>query len=41
MAKQSQKSRDKNTEILQVINKYAQILRSRRERVNMLLKKES
>ena len=41
MAKQSQKSKDKNTEILHVINKYAQILRSRRKRVEMLLKKKS
>ena len=41
MAKQSQKSKDNNTEILHVINKYAQILRSRRKRVEMLLKKKS
>ena len=37
MAKQSQKSKDKNTEILHVINKYAQTLRSRRKRVEMFL----
>ena len=41
MVKQSQKSKDKNTEILLVINKYAQILRSRRKRVEMFLKKKS
>ena len=41
MSKQSQKSKDKNTEILHVINKYTQILRSRRKRVEMLLKKKS
>ena len=41
MAKESQKSKDKNTEILHVINKYAQILRSTRKRVDMLLKKKS
>ena len=41
MAKQSQKCKDKNTEILHVINKYAQILTSRRKRVEMLLKKKS
>ena len=39
MAKQSQKCKDKNTEILHVINKYVQILRSRRKRVEMLLKR--
>ena len=39
MAKQSQKSKDKNTEILHLINKYAQILRSRRKKVETLLKK--
>ena len=41
MAKQSQKCKDKNTQILHVINKYNQILRSRRKRVEMLLKKKS
>ena len=41
MAKQSQKSKDKNTEILHVINKYTQILRSRRKGVKMFLKKKS
>ena len=40
MAKQSEKSRNKNTEILHVIKKYTQILRSRRKRVEMLLKKK-
>ena len=39
MAKQSQKSKDNNTEILHTINKYTQILRSRRKGVEMLLKK--
>ena len=38
MSKQSQKSKDKNTEILHVINKYTQILRSRRKRVEMFLR---
>ena len=32
MAKQSQKSKDNNTEILHAINKYIQILRSRRKK---------
>ena len=41
MTKQSQKSKHKNTEILHVINKYAQILRSRRKLVEMLLEKKS
>ena len=41
MAKQFQKCKDKNTEILHVINKYSQTLRSRRKRVEMLLKKKS
>ena len=41
MAKQSQISKDNNTEILHAINKYTQILRSRRKRVEMLLKKKS
>ena len=41
MAKQSQKCKDKNTEILHVINEYTQILRSRRKRVEMLHKKKS
>ena len=41
MAKQSKKSKDKNTEIQHVINKYTQILRSRRKRIEMLLKKKS
>ena len=42
MAKQSQIiCKDKNTEILHVINKYAQILRSRRKRVELLIKKKS
>ena len=40
MAKQSQKSKDNNTEILHAMNKYTQILRSRRKRVEMLLKKK-
>ena len=39
MAKQSQKTKDTNTEILLVMNKYTQILGSRRNRVEMLLKK--
>ena len=38
MSKQSQNSKDKNTEILHVINKYTQILRSRRKRVEMFLR---
>ena len=33
MAKQSQKSKKKNTEIIHAMNKYTQILRSRRKRV--------
>ena len=38
MTKQSQKMcKDKNTEILLAMNKYTQILRSRRKRVEMLL----
>ena len=41
MAIQSQESKDNNTEILNAINKYTQILRSRRKRVEMLLKKKS
>ena len=41
MAKQSQKSKDNNTEILHAINKYTQILRSRKKRVEMLIKKKS
>ena len=41
MVNQSQKSKDKNTEILHVINNYAQIFRSRRKGVEMLLKKKS
>ena len=41
MAKQSQKSKDNNTEILHAMNKYTQLLRSRRKWVQMLLKKES
>ena len=41
MAKPSQKSKEKNTEILHVINKYAKILRSRGKRVEMFLKKKS
>ena len=36
MAIRSQKSKDKNAEILHVIGKYAQILRSRRKGVEML-----
>ena len=40
MAKQSQKCKDKNTDILHVINKCAQILRSRRKRVEVLPKKK-
>ena len=39
MAKQSQKSIDNNTEILHALNKYTQILRSRRKRVEMLFKR--
>ena len=39
MAKQSQKSKDKNTEIIYVINKYALILI--KKRVEMLLRKKS
>ena len=35
MAKQSQKSKDNNTEILHAINKYTQILRSRRKGVEI------
>ena len=41
MAKQCQKFKRKNAEILHVINKYTQILRSRRKRVEVLLKKKS
>ena len=41
MAKQSQKSNVNNTDILHAINKYTQILRSRRKWVEMLLKKKS
>ena len=41
MAKQSQNSKDNNTEILHAMNKYAQILTSRRNGVEMLLKKKS
>ena len=41
MAKQSQKSKDNNKEILHAINKYTQILRSRRKGVEMLLKEKS
>ena len=41
MVKQSQNCKDKNTEILRVINKYAQILRSRKKTVEMFLKKKS
>ena len=41
MAKQSQKSKDNNTEILHAMNKYTQLLRSRRKGVQMLLKKKS
>ena len=41
MAKQSQKSKDNNTEILHAMNKYTQILRSRRKVVEMLFKKKS
>ena len=41
MAKQSQKSKDNNTEILHTMNKYTQIIRSRRKRIEMLLKKKS
>ena len=33
MAKQSQKSKDNNTEILRAMKKYTQILRSRRKRI--------
>ena len=40
MAKQSQKSKDNNTEVLHAMNKYTQILRSRRKRGEMLLKKK-
>ena len=40
MAKQSQKSEDKNTEILHVVAKYTQILRSRRKIVEMLFNKK-
>ena len=39
MAKQSQKSKGNNTEILHAINRYTQILRSIRKRVEMLPKK--
>ena len=41
MAKQSRKCKGKNAEILHAINKYTQILRSRRKRVEMLLKQKS
>ena len=41
MAKQSQKSKDNNTEILHAMNKYTQTLRTRRKGVEMLLKKKS
>ena len=41
MAKQSQKSKDKNTEILHLFKKYTEILSSRRKWVEMPLKKES
>ena len=41
MDKQFRKSKDKNTEIPHVINKYAQILRSRTKRVEMVLKRKS
>ena len=41
MAKQSQKFKGKNAEILNVINKYTHILRSKRKRVEVLLKKKS
>ena len=41
MAKQSQKSNDNNTEILHAMNKYTQILRSRRKRVELFLKEKS
>ena len=41
MAKQSLKSKDNNTEILHAMNKYTQILRSKRKRVEMLLKMKS
>ena len=41
MAKQSQKSKDNNTKFLHAKNKYTQTLRSRRKRVEMLLKKKS
>ena len=41
MTKQSQKSKDNNTEIVHAMNKYTQILRSRRKRIEMLLKKKS
>ena len=41
MAKQSQKSKDKYIKILDVINKYTQVLRSRRKGVEMFLKKKS
>ena len=39
MAKQCQKSKDKDTEIQHVINKYTQILRSRKKGIEMLIKK--
>ena len=41
MAKQSQKQNINNTETIHAINKYTQILRSRRKGVEMLLKKKS
>ena len=41
MAKQFQKSKNKNTEVLHVISKYTQILRVRRKRVEMFLRKKS
>ena len=41
MAKQSQRSKDNNTEILHVMNKYTQILQSQRKEIEMLLKKKS
>ena len=41
MVKQSQKSKDNNTEILHAMNKYTQILRSIRKGIEMLFKKKS
>ena len=41
MAKQSQKSKDNNTEILHTMNTHTQIIRSRRKRIEMLLTKKN